>query len=202
MNIPEIQELIRLVEAKYEKTLHTSTDFDEFSLYLDRNRFGKVSASTLKRLWGYVNDLHAPRRGTLNVLSSYVGHDSFDMFVDWLKKSTHYNSSFFTAEQISSMELEPGDGVEIGWSPNRIVNLLYLGDNLYEVTSSINSKLKVADRFINGCFIKEQPMFLPYVIRDGEKTSPFIAGRNSGLTCIKVTKVIGVGKGKDNSAAQ
>lgn len=188
MNIPEIQELIRLVEMKYDKGLHTSTDFEEFSLHLDLHKYGKVSPSTLKRLWGYVNDLHAPRRGTLNVLSAFIGHDSFDVFVDWLKKSTHYNSSFFTAEQISSIELAPGDKVQIGWSPNRKVELLYMGDNLYEVTSAANSKLKTGDRFINGCFIKEQPMYLPYVIRDDEKTSPFIAGRNGGLTCINVTK--------------
>lgn len=188
MNIPEIQELIRLIEKKYSKSLNTSTDFEEFSLYLDRHNFGKVSASTLKRMWGYVNDIHSPRRVTLDVLSAFVGHDSFDSFIDWLKKSTHYNSSFFTARRISGVDLEPGDTVVIGWSPNRLVNLLYKGDNKYEVIRSKNSKLMEGDSFINGCFIEGQPMFLPYIVRDGQLTPPFIAGRNGGLTCIKVTK--------------
>lgn len=188
MTTPEIQELIRLVEKKYRKSLHTSTDFDEFSLHLLRNQFGNVSPSTLKRLWGYVNDIRKPRRNTLDTLSLFIGHGSYDIFVEWLKKSSAYNSSFFTAYQITGNELETGDKLEIGWTPNRLLTLVYKGDNLYEVVKAENSKLRAGDQFLTGCFIKEQPLYLPYIIRDGEHTPAFIAGRNGGITCINVFK--------------
>lgn len=188
MTTPEVQELIRLVENKYTKFLNTTTDFEEFSLYLNRNNFGNVSPSTLKRLWGYVNDTHEPRRGTLNVLASYIGHDSFDRFIEWLKKSALYNSSFFTAYQISSSELNPGDRLEIGWTPNRLIHLTYLGESTFEVNGSENSKLMEGDRFITGCFIKGHPFYLPYIIRGEEHTSPFIGGRNGGISCINVIR--------------
>ncbi len=52
MNTPEIAELIRIVEEKYGRNLKTTTDFDEFSLFLEKEIHLKISPSTLKRLWG------------------------------------------------------------------------------------------------------------------------------------------------------
>lgn len=60
MNTPEIEELKLLIEQKYGKTLGTTTDFEEFSVHLSHDTGQNVSASTLKRLWGYVNDSHKP----------------------------------------------------------------------------------------------------------------------------------------------
>lgn len=188
MNTPEIKELITTIESKYGKSLNTTTDFDEFSLFLEKRNFGNVSSSTLKRLWGYVNDVRKPRVSTLNILANYIGESSYDSFVETLKRSHRYNSSFFTAHQLSSSELDTGTILEIGWSPNRIVRLLYLGSSIYEVILSKNSKLMTGDRFMTGCFFKELPLYLPYVERNGEKTPPFIAGRNGGLSFINIIK--------------
>lgn len=187
MNTPEINELLNKVEEHYGQKLHTSTDFDEFSLMLKRRGFGHVSASTLKRLWAYVNDTHTPRVSTLDILASYIGYSSFDAFTEWLKTSSSYNSSFFSASHLSSgTDIHIGADLAIGWLPNRIVRLKYLGNSEYEVTRSENSKLMKGDRFMTGCFIKGQPLFLPYIIRNGEKTPSFIAGRNGGISYLKV----------------
>lgn len=188
MNTPEIKELIRIVEDKYGRHLKTTTDFEEFSLVLQRTFQIHISASTLKRLWGYVKDIRKPRGNTLDLLSSYIGHPSFDAFVNDLKTSHRYNSSFFTAQQLSSSELAPGAELEIGWSPNRLLRLRYVGESTYEVLEASNSKLLPGDRFVTGCFFRDIPLYLPYIIRGSERTSPFIAGRNGGLTCINIIK--------------
>ena len=60
MNTPEIEELKHLVEERYGKKLSTTTDFEEFSLMLQRRHEIGVSSSTLKRLYGYVGDSHTP----------------------------------------------------------------------------------------------------------------------------------------------
>lgn len=184
MTTPEIEELKSLVEQEYGRILGTTTDFEEFSYYLEKKTGGKVSPSTLKRLYGYVNDAHKPRTVTLDVLSQYIGHKSFLAFTQWLKTSTKYNSSFFKANQLVSNELDAGDEIVIGWSPNRVLRLRYLGESTYEITASENSKLQVGDKFVTGCFIKDQPLYLPYIERNGERTAPFVAGRNGGLTII------------------
>lgn len=188
MMTPEIEELKSLVEQKYGKVLGTTTDFEEFSFQLEKALRYHLSASTLKRLYGYVNDTHKPRIATLDILSEYIGHKNYATFVKWLKTSTKYNSSFFQAPQLISHELSEDDIITIGWSPNRLLSLRYLGGSKYEVISSENSKLEVGDRFVTGCFIKEQPLYLPYIERDNEHLPSFVAGRNGGLTIIEVKK--------------
>lgn len=185
MTTPEIEELKRLVEEKYEKGINTTTDFEEFSFYLQRKLNKKVSASTLKRMWGYVNDEHKPRVITLDILAEFLGYRNFEGFRQWLKSSPKYNSSFFDAKQLTSSKLSSGSEVTIGWSPNRLVKLRYLGDSRFEVVESHNSKLLTGDRFITGCFIMGQPLYLPFVERQGTHTPPFVAGRNGGLTVIE-----------------
>lgn len=85
-------------------------------------------------------------------------------------------------------DLQEGKEISIGWSPNRILRLRYLGESTYEVLTSENSKLQVGDKFVTGCFIKEQPLYLPYIERKGKRTAAFVAGRNGGLTLINVMK--------------
>lgn len=185
MNYPEVEELKIVVEQKYGRDLNTSTDFDEFSLFLKASYDLIISTSTLKRIWGYVNDSHKPRMYTLNGLARFSGFDSFEGFTSWLKTSARFNSSFFNSCQLLSNELNVHDKVTIGWKPNRIVKLRYLGNSRYEVIVSENSKLMVGDIFMTGCFIKDQPLFLPFIERAGGRTAPFVAGRNGGLTLIK-----------------
>ena len=163
----------------------TTTDFDEFSMSLQKKHDMYVSSSTLKRLYGYVADSHKPRTQTLDTLSAYIGHKNFATFVMWLKTSTRYNSSFFDANQLVSNDVQPGGIVDIGWAPNRMLRLRYLGDSQYVVLESHNSKLLSGDRFVTGCFIKSQPLYLPYIERDGKRTPPFVAGRNGGLTIVE-----------------
>lgn len=187
MTTPETEELKRLVEEKYEKGLNTTTDFEEFSFYLQRTMDKHLSASTLKRLWGYVNDAHKPRIVTLDILAKYAGYHDFADFKEWLKRSPRYNSSFFDACQLTSSDLQEGKKITIGWSPNRLVKLRYLGNSTFEVLESHNSKLLAGDRFITGCFIMGQPLFLPFIERGGRHTPPFVAGRNGGLTIMEAT---------------
>jgi len=188
MTTPEIEELKSFIEQEYGKMLCTTTDFEEFSIHL-KTKIGKnISASTLKRLYGYVNDDHKPRVNTLDALAQYIGYSKFEDFRQWLKHSNKFNSSFFMANQLISNDLKEGMEINIGWSPNRLLRLLYQGKSTYEVMTSENSKLQPGDKFVTGCFIKEQPLYLPYIERNGQRTASFVAGRNGGLTLINICK--------------
>lgn len=188
MTTPEIEELKSIVEQKYGKVLGTTTDFEEFSICLNQQVGYHLSASTLKRLYGYVSDEHKPRITTLDILSQYVGHQNFSAFTLWLKTNNKYNSSFFDANRVASNDLAVDSHLEIGWSPNRLLTLHFLGDSRFEIEKAENSKLQVGDCFVTGCFIMGQPLYLPYIERNGEHTSPFVAGRNGGLTIINIIK--------------
>ena len=64
---PEIVELLAQVEKRFGKTLSTPSDYYELSIALLQIK-QSVSVATLKRLWGYVGDVHQPRLATLDAL--------------------------------------------------------------------------------------------------------------------------------------
>jgi hypothetical protein len=144
-----------------------------------------VSSSTLKRLWNYVGDVHEVRESTLDILSRYVGFDNYQAFLNELKKSPQRNSYFFTRDEIKASELTAGDRVQIGWAPNRIVIVEYLGDMKFRVEASENSKLEVGDTFLINSFLINTPLYLTTLVRKDLEMPPYLAGRNGGLTILK-----------------
>ncbi len=93
-----------------------------------------------------------PRMQTLDLLSRFIGFDFFSSFCSYLKSSSAYNSSFFSACQVMASELAPGAEVEIGWSPNRYLRLHYRGKALFEVCEARQSTLQKGDCFETSAF--------------------------------------------------
>ena len=76
------ERLIESVEAVAGRKMQTPKDFDFLSeLIFDRLR-QHISATTLKRLWGYLPETSAPRLSTLNLLSQFVGCESWEAFCE------------------------------------------------------------------------------------------------------------------------
>ena len=180
---PEIVELLAQVEKQFGKTISTPNDYYKLSMDLHQMK-QSVSVATLKRLWGYVGDVHQPRLATLDALACYIGHNSFEPFCSWLKSNTGFDSSAFLTEHLSVSGLNAGDEIEIGWAPNRLVKLQYMGDAMFKVLESQNSKLQMGDCFVTGGFVMRQPLVLPYLLRDGKRTPAYIAGKSGGLTLL------------------
>lgn len=111
--IPEMNYLMSHVEKKLRKNVKTSTDFIALAGEIE-NETGALSASTLKRIWGYVNMNPVPRESTLDVLVRYIGKNNYKSFCEELKNSKAFNSEFFTADFINSRDLKSDDYVEIG----------------------------------------------------------------------------------------
>ena len=184
--IPELNYLLSEVEKRYGRRLTTSTDFEALSVVIEHEINEMLSASTLKRLWGYVSSNPVPRISTLDILCRYIGKRDFLTFCENIKKSPEFESSFFTAKFVSSSDLQEGCTVEIGWNPNRVVRLQYLGGSKFKVLSSLNSQLKADDEFEVSSFILGYPLYISRIFRDGEYTPSYIAGSNDGLTILSV----------------
>ncbi len=184
--IPEINYLMFLVEKKFHKAVTTSSDFTALSEDIENETKENVSVSTLKRMWGYVSMTPNPRESTLDILSRYVGQKDFKNFCHELKTSEASQSSFFTTDFINARDLEPGAVLEIGWNPDRLVRLRHLDDLNFEVISSLNSKLREGDRFEVSSFSKGSPLVILRILRDGEFTPSYIAGRQDGLNHLKI----------------
>ena len=126
---------------RYVKQAINEHDESKINGFIDKLvKYEEITDNIEYEIANYLNDSHKTRKYTLDILAQYIGFSNFDKFVSWLKTSTKYNSSFFNACQMTSSELHPGDFIEIGWSPNRLVTLEYLGDSTFEVKISSNSK--------------------------------------------------------------
>lgn len=189
--IPEIAFLLKEVEQKYGREVRTSTDFETLSVVIERDINEYLSSSTLKRLWGYVSLKPAPRIATLDVLCRFIGYPSFTAYREALKANPAFESGFFTATCITSAELKAGESVRIGWAPNRLVTLLYEGDDCFTVTQSENAKLQADDRFRATQFLLGYPLFIDHLDRADGPTPSYVAGKTGGLNHLEKLSLTG-----------
>lgn len=184
-NIPELSYLLSEVERTYGRRIATSTDFEALSVMIEHQTRELISASTLKRLWGYVSLNPTPRITTLDVLARYIGQHSFKKFCNMLRESNVSVSGFFTSRCIVTSDLEIGDKIAVGWAPNRLVTLGYKGDYEFEVIASENSQLLAGDILELNEITMGYPLVVPRILRDGKYTPAYIAGRNGGINHLK-----------------
>ena len=185
-DIPELAFMRAGIEKKYGRTISTSTDFEALSVTIERETGEFVSSSTLKRLWGYVSLRPVPRIATLDVLSRYLGHTSFAAFRRSLKDNPAFESGFFTTSLVSSTELSEGQKVKIGWAPDRLVLLEYLGNSTFRVVCSENSKFMEGDEFSTTQFMLGYPLFVDRIHRNGSWTPSYVAGKKEGLNYLSI----------------
>ena len=186
--IPELNYLLDLVEKHYGRKLSTTTDFESLSVIIEKTTGDLLSSSTLKRLYGYVSLNTVPRKTTLDILSRFIGNRDYETFRISLSNDPQFSSRFFSAKTVTTSELKAGDRLRIGWPANRIVTLNYLGDDLFEVDTSVNASLVKGDRFLQVSFMKGYPLYLSRILRDGDYTPAYVAGMNSGLNLIEIVK--------------
>ena len=184
--IPELQYLLELVEKQYGRKLSTTTDFESLSVIIEKATGDLLSSSTLKRLYGYVSLNTVPRKTTLDILSRFIGNRDYETFRISLSNDPQFSSRFFSAKTVTTSELKAGDRLRIGWPANRIVTLYYLGDDLFEVETSVNASLVKGDRFRQVSFMKGYPLYLSRILRNGDYTPAYVAGMNSGLNLLEV----------------
>ena len=185
-HIPELAYLLTEVEKKYGRRIVTTTDFESLSVVIEHTIGELISSSTLKRLWGYVSLNPIPRIATLDVLSRFIGHKDFKSFCDGLKDSQAFTSTFFSSKCQTVAELAEGAMVTLGWAPNRLVILNYLGTFQFEVVASENSQLQTGDRFELSEIIVGYPLYISRILRDGKYTPSYVAGQINGINLLKV----------------
>ena len=180
-----MQSLLDAVEKKYGAPLLSTNDFNVLSALLKFEGRETLSASTLKRLWRYVSQETTPRKATLDVLARFVGYKDFrDYRLSLLGEATE-SSEFLETFTLAAEDVADGQTVVLGWEPNRLVKVVKISDDLFEVSENNNSKLREGDRFQCSFFFKGLPLVIPYVERNGQRLPSYIAGKAKGLNLVK-----------------
>lgn len=182
--IPELSSLLKKVELRYGRKVQTTKDFESLSVNIEHETGELISASTLKRQWGYVSLRTSPHLSTLDILSRYIGFSDFSSFRT-AGGGVPDTSSWMDTSFIRTSELAPGQVLRIGWAPNRLVRIRYEGNDKFSVVESFNSKLQAGDSFETSCLFRGLPLMLPGIMRNGNMTLAYIAGKQDGLNLLE-----------------
>jgi hypothetical protein len=186
INRPEVQELRLRIETKLGESLRR-TVYKRLSLAIYDSTKINISESTLQRIWGYVSSSEKVNEETLDILSKYIGYDSWQSFKKEVMDSDENDSNILNQDHsVSTSELQIGDILQLGWQPNRYCEIRYCGENKFEVTHSENAKLQVGDTFKCGLFIKGELLSLDEVRQSTNPHTPriMIIAKKSGLTML------------------
>ena len=76
INSPEILELRHRIENSVNRKIQTPADFDFLRGIIWDRTHEQISASTLKRIWGYIDGVDETRNSTLKILARSLGYES------------------------------------------------------------------------------------------------------------------------------
>ena len=195
------QVLLNTVEHKIGRKLLTSRDFDFLSKEIQHATGTQISISTLKRLWGYISTKsgYQPHLYTLNSLASFIGYKDYATFIQ--REQDSASSDFIDKPHLFSSQLMPGDIITLRWQPDRVVEIKFLGQDMFAVTRSVNSKLDAGDTFSVGCFINDYPLIITRLLHSDMPPMSYICGKDGGiryeLHCHEQPSAWGGGNTKD-----
>ena len=187
--IPQIKELCHLVEKQFGKTMEVHTDFVKLVKQIELQQREHISETTLERVWGYsTRGYDSVSLRTLNVLAVYAGYNGWQTFCQYLQSTNSCDSELFDFEYISVDDLKPGDRLKIGWQPNRLCTIEYLGEHKFLAIECLNSKMKPGDSFTCAQFALGKVLYLYNFTVKGEapSTMSYIVGMNHGLTTLEL----------------
>ena len=190
-DIPQICALRERVENKLGKTLNTHSDFVELTSLIELELRQHISESTLERVWNYsTRGYDNVSLRTLNVLSNYAIGQNWNVFCDLLMKENKIESEVFNLEVISTQDLNIGDKVRIGWLPNRICIVRYLGDNNFIAEHCENSTMKEGDTFVCHQFILGKELVMSdFRQSPNDPGKVYIVGKEHGITTLNLETI-------------
>ena len=191
-NIPQIAALRREVGERFGGQLKTHVHFVSLTDAIEMELREHISPTTLERVWGYsTRHYDTVSRRTLDVLARYAGLGSWEDFCARLKDEASSESDFFTDGIMAVSALKEGTRLRLGWQPDRVCEVRYMGNNRFVVESVTNGSLRVGDTFSCMQLQLGRLMYMDCFQRVGEtpaENQRYAVGRENGLTLLEVVE--------------
>jgi hypothetical protein len=179
-----LSELIkRKIEQKLGQSIRYSKDCDVLAANIYSVCKCRVSASTLRRLMGFIKGNSNPRQHSLDVLSNYLGYQSYDELLNSFAPATKDAEAQIT--ELDVKKIKKGDKYILEFKPDKGISILYIGKSEFKVISSKNSVLLTEDIFKVFQINLHHPLFILQVVRGGEQIGKLIEAKISGITSIR-----------------
>lgn len=175
--LPQI--IKKRIEKQIGHPIAYPSDCERLAINIRYSLNETIGVTTLKRIFGFVDDVASPRASTLDILARYCGYDTYEEFKKILLKEG--DSDFENVPDIVSANLAPGAVIKFTYLPDRKIVLIYEGKLKFRVTDCENGSLRNNDILTISYFNKNMPLIVTDVERDGKSLGRYVAGKTSGL---------------------
>lgn len=177
-------DLAKAIDQAMGHHISTSTGFTALSNEVLRRTGKHISASTIKRIYGYIPNHSEARESTLDILSLFAGFGTWQQFCTAQQTVAVEapGSGFVNARKIDVAELPLNTVVRLRWAPERLAACLYRGDYTFEVLRSEKTRLVQGTIFKCFTILSGESMMLDNVLIGGVGTPvTYSIGLNYGV---------------------
>ncbi len=185
MNIDQnkLNLLKQAVELSFGRTPASPYDFDSLSIQIQTATNEKLSISTLKRFWGYVNSSHTPTYTTLSVLARYAGCRDWNSFC--AQHPDEEDSGFSNIGIVNATDVALEAVIRVEWAQNKSCTIRKVGQpNKFEVVEAQNIKLNKADTLTVDTLSVGEKFFAKDCCRAAVSLGNYIGARREGVCAI------------------
>jgi len=170
------------LEKALGRKMRTPRDFDYLSKQIFDRLHVSLSPTTLKRLWGYLDDGGQPRESTLTILARFLGYSDWSDYMEHAQDEKSQESDPLLCRKLSINEvLREGDRLRLTWHPDRVCDVEYLGDLRFVVVDSEHTRLRVGDTFECSLVMEGEPLYLDNLRQEGRPPVSYVCGKKSGV---------------------
>lgn len=174
------QILREMIEKMVGRKMVVPRDFAWLSEKVEERTQQRVSASTLRRFWGYVSEGVSANKFTKNVLANFLGYADFEE-LGLLQGTGERQSQMVIGKEISCDDLYEGQMLKLSWLPDRTCIIRYQGNGGFKVVSSENTRLAKDDTFECHHFINHEPAYLHAWKHGVDEPVTYAIGKKNGI---------------------
>ena len=184
----QVKELREEVEKIVGK-ISGHNKFIELTSLIEEKCKEHVSITTLERLWGYsTRNANNISERILDIIAKFVDAKDWHHFCH-TPRNNKESELFRNDGVINCSKLEKGTKLRLGWMPDRICEIEYLGNNRFIATRTENTSIKQGDSFSCLLIQKGRELYMDYFTHSGETVNDsnarYVVGQINGLSIVE-----------------
>ena len=175
-----------LVKQKIEERLGQAVrypkDCDRLTDHISEMCKARISASTIRRLMGFVNGMSEPRLYTLDVIAEYLGYKGWDELLASFEPAGDELEPVI--EKLDPEQVKNGQAIQLTYEPAKVIEIKKVRGTLQVVTSN-EKRLLLNDDVRFRLLELHYPLTFTHHFRGGNSLGKLQLATVSGITSIK-----------------
>ena len=185
---------VKALREEVEKIVGKINGHDKFvklATLIEEKCKEHISITTLERLWGYsTRNANNVSERILDILAEFIDAKSWDNFYN-AQINSKESELFENKETINCNNLKKGAQIRLGWNPDRICDIEYLGDYRFVAIRTENTSIKPGDTFRCFQIQKDRELHMDnftHKNEPAESNARYIVGQINGLKTVELIK--------------